>query len=194
MEAVRDVSFSLKSGEVLAIVGESGCGKSVLCKSIMKLLPKNACIEDGSIVVNEEEIAAYTDKKMQKLRGKMFSMVFQDPMTALDPTVRIGKQVAEAIRIHNRKMTREEVWNRVVELMELVGIDHAQERCEWFPHQFSGGMRQRSVLAVALASNPRILIADEPTTALDVTIQAQILQTVKRHSETSGHSNDFCIS
>lgn len=179
MEAVRDVSFSLKSGEVLAIVGESGCGKSVLCKSIMKLLPKNACIEDGSIVVNEEEIAAYTDKKMQKLRGKMFSMVFQDPMTALDPTVRIGKQVAEAIRIHNRKMTREEVWNRVVELMELVGIDHAQERCEWFPHQFSGGMRQRSVLAVALASNPRILIADEPTTALDVTIQAQILQLLK---------------
>lgn len=179
MEAVRDVSFSLKSGEVLAIVGESGCGKSVLCKSIMKLLPKNARIEDGSIVVNEEEIAAYTDKKMQKLRGKMFSMVFQDPMTALDPTVRIGKQVAEAIRIHNRKMTREEVWSKVVELMELVGIDHAQERCEWFPYQFSGGMRQRSVLAVALASNPRILIADEPTTALDVTIQAQILQLLK---------------
>ena len=179
MEAVRDVSFSLKSGEVLAIVGESGCGKSVLCKSIMKLLPKNGWIENGSIAVNGEDIAAYPEKKMQKLRGSMFSMVFQDPMSALDPTVRIGRQIAEAIRMHNRTLSREEIGRRVTELMELVGIDHVQERCEWFPHQFSGGMRQRSVLAVALAADPKILIADEPTTALDVTIQAQILQLLK---------------
>ena len=179
MEAVRDVSFSLKSGEVLAIVGESGCGKSVLCKSIMKLLPKNGWIEKGSIAVNGEDIAAYPEKKMQKLRGSMFSMVFQDPMSALDPTVRIGRQIAEAIRMHNRTLSREEIGRRVTELMELVGIDHVQERCEWFPHQFSGGMRQRSVLAVALAADPKILIADEPTTALDVTIQAQILQLLK---------------
>ena len=179
MEAVRDVSFSLKSGEVLAIVGESGCGKSVLCKSIMKLLPKNGWIENGSIAVNGEDIAAYPEKKMQKLRGSMFSMVFQDPMSALDPTVRIGRQIAEAIRMHNRTLSREEIGRRVTELLELVGIDHVQERCKWFPHQFSGGMRQRSVLAVALAADPKILIADEPTTALDVTIQAQILQLLK---------------
>ena len=179
MEAVRDVSFSLKSGEVLAIVGESGCGKSVLCKSIMKLLSKNGWIEKGSIAVNGEDIAAYPEKKMQKLRGSMFSMVFQDPMSALDPTVRIGRQIAEAIRMHNRTLSREEIGRRVTELMELVGIDHVQERCEWFPHQFSGGMRQRSVLAVALAADPKILIADEPTTALNVTIQAQILQLLK---------------
>ena len=188
MEAVRDVSFSLKSGEVLAIVGESGCGKSVLCKSIMKLLPKNGWIENGSIAVNGEDIAAYPEKKMQKLRGSMFSMVFQDPMSALDPTVRIGRQIAEAIRMHNRTLSREEIGRRVTELMELVGIDHVQERCEWFPHQFSGGMRQRSVLAVALAADPKILIADEPTTALDVTIQAQIMALLRNLQKESGMS------
>ena len=179
MEAVRDVSFSLKSGEVLAIVGESGCGKSVLCKSIMKLLPKNGWIENGSIAVNGEDIAAYPEKKMQKLRGSMFSMVFQDPMSALDPTVRIGRQIAEAIRMHNRTLSREEIRRRVTELMELVGIDHVQERCEWFPHQFSGGMRQRIIIAIALACNPKLIVADEPTTALDVTVQAQILDLLK---------------
>ena len=188
MEAVRDVSFSLKSGEVLAIVGESGCGKSVLCKSIMKLLPKNGWIENGSIAVNGEDIAAYPEKKMQKLRGSMFSMVFQDPMSALDPTVRIGRQIAEAIRMHNRTLSREEIGRRVTELLELVGIDHVQERCEWFPHQFSGGMRQRSVLAVALAADPKILIADEPTTALDVTIQAQIMALLRNLQKESGMS------
>ena len=188
MEAVRDVSFSLKSGEVLAIVGESGCGKSVLCKSIMKLLPKNGWIENGSIAVNGEDIAAYPEKKMQKLRGSMFSMVFQDPMSALDPTVRIGRQIAEAIRMHNRTLSREEIGRRVTELLELVGIDHVQERCKWFPHQFSGGMRQRSVLAVALAADPKILIADEPTTALDVTIQAQIIALMKKLQREHGTS------
>lgn len=121
MEAVRDVSFSLKSGEVLAIVGESGCGKSVLCKSIMKLLPKNGWIEKGRIAVNGEDIAAYPEKKMQKLRGSMFSMVFQDPMSALDPTVRIGRQIAEAIRMHNRTLSRKEIGRRVTELLGTGG-------------------------------------------------------------------------
>ena len=193
MEAVRDVSFSLKSGEVLAIVGESGCGKSVLCKSIMKLLPKNGWIENGSIAVNGEDIAAYPEKKRQKLRGSMFSMVFQDPMSALDPTVRIGRQIAEAIRMHNRTLSREEIGRRVTELMELVGIDHVQERCEWCPHQFSGGMRQRVMIAMALCCQPRLLIADEPTTALDVTIQAQILQLLKQLNETE-HMNIILIT
>ena len=179
VQAVRDVSFSLHEGEVLAIVGESGCGKSVLCKSIMKLLPKTARIKNGSIELNGADITEYTEKDMQKLRGKLFSMVFQDPMTSLNPTISIGQQIAEAILIHNPKMQKEAVYKRVIELMELVGIEEAQERYKLYPYNFSGGMRQRSVMAIALASNPKILFADDPTTALDVTIQAQILDLLR---------------
>ncbi|BBF44878.1 oligopeptide transport system permease protein OppB [Lachnospiraceae bacterium KM106-2] len=175
VQAVRDVSFSLKSGEVLAIVGESGCGKSVLCKSIMKLLPKAAKIKHGSILINDIDITEYQESEMQKIRGKLFSMIFQDPMSSLNPTITIGKQIAEAVLIHDPKMSKEQVQERVIELMELVGIDHAKERYQMYPYHFSGGMRQRLVFAIALASNPRILFADEPTTALDVTIQTQIL-------------------
>lgn len=174
IQAVRNVSFSLKEKEVLAIVGESGCGKSVLCKSIMKLLPNTAYIKNGSILVNEVDITSYKERDMQKLRGRLFSMVFQDPMTSLNPTISIGDQIAEAVLIHN-KMSKEAVYKRVIELMELVGIEEAKERYKLYPYNFSGGMRQRSVMAIALASNPKILFADEPTTALDVTIQAQIL-------------------
>ena len=175
VQAVRDVSFSLKKGEVLAIVGESGCGKSVLCKSIMKLLPPSAKIKEGSICVNGQDITCYREKEMQKLRGKVFSMIFQDPMTSLNPTIKIGKQIAEAVLIHNKNYTKEQVNQKVLELMELVGISHSKERYHQYPWQFSGGMRQRCVMAIALASDPDILFADEPTTALDVTIQAQIL-------------------
>ena len=179
VEAVRDVSFELHPGEVLAIVGESGCGKSMLCKSIMKLLPKSAKIEGGKIIANGVDITKYSDRDMRKLRGKLFSFVFQDPMTALKPTIPIGKQIAEAILVHEPKLSKEEVYNRVIELMELVGIQHPHERYKLYPYNFSGGMRQRSVMAIALASNPKILLADEPTTALDVTIQAQILDLLK---------------
>lgn len=179
LEAVRDVSFSLRKGEVLALVGESGCGKSVLCKTIMKLLPATARIREGSILVNGTDISKYTEKEMQKLRGKLFAMVFQDPMTALNPTMTIGAQIAEAILIHEPKSSKDAVWKRVLELMELVGIDRPAERARMYPWNFSGGMRQRSVLAIALAANPAILIADEPTTALDVTIQAQILDLLR---------------
>ena len=179
VEAVRDVSFQLHPGEVLAIVGESGCGKSILCKTIMKLLPKSAKIEGGKILVNGADITAYTEKDMQKLRGKLFSFVFQDPMSALNPTIPVGKQIAEAVLVHNPKMPKAEVYNRVIALMELVGIRQPHERYHLYPHSFSGGMRQRSVMAIALAANPKILIADEPTTALDVTIQAQILDLLK---------------
>ena len=179
LEAVRDVSFSLRKGEVLALVGESGCGKSVLCKTIMKLLPSTARIREGSILVNGTDISKYTEKEMQKLRGKLFAMVFQDPMTALNPTMTIGAQIAEAILIHEPKSSKDAVWKRVLELMELVGIDRPAERARMYPWNFSGGMRQRSVLAIALAANPVILIADEPTTALDVTIQAQILDLLR---------------
>lgn len=186
VQAVRDVSFSLRPGEVLAIVGESGCGKSMLCKAIMKLLPKSAKIEAGKILANGADITDYSEKDMRKLRGKLFSFVFQDPMTALNPTIPIGKQIAEAIRIHEPKLPQEEVHRRVIHLMELVGIQNPEERYKLYPYNFSGGMRQRSVMAIALAANPRILLADEPTTALDVTIQAQILDLLKEIQEKLG--------
>ena len=179
VQAVRDVSFSLKKGEVLAIVGESGCGKSMLCKSVMKLLPPSARITNGSISVCGQDITRYREKEMQNLRGKIFSMIFQDPMTALNPTIKIGKQIAEAVIIHNKKSSKEEVYQKVLELMELVGITHPKERYHQYPWQFSGGMRQRCVMAIALAADPDILFADEPTTALDVTIQAQILDLLR---------------
>lgn len=186
VQAVRDVSFSLKKGEVLAIVGESGCGKSVLCKSIMKLLPASARIKKGSILVRGQDITNYKERDMQKIRGKIFSMIFQDPMTSLNPTIKIGQQIAEAILVHEKKITKEQVYQRAIELMELVGIERPQERFHLYPYNFSGGMRQRSVMAIALASNPDILFADEPTTALDVTIQAQILDLLREVQEKMG--------
>ena len=179
VQAVRDVSFELHPGEILAIVGESGCGKSMLCKAIMKLLPRSARIEGGTIHVDGVDITNYSEKDMRKLRGKLFSMIFQDPMGTLNPTITIGKQIAEAILVHEPKLSKEEVYNRAIELMELVGIRHPHERYKLYPYHFSGGMRQRSVMAIALAANPRIMLADEPTTALDVTIQAQILDLLK---------------
>ena len=179
VQAVRDVSLELHPGEVLAIVGESGCGKSMLCKSIMKLLPRSARITGGKIYANGADITDFSDRQMRKLRGKLFSFVFQDPMTALNPTIPIGKQIAEAILVHEPKLSKEEVYHRVIRLMELVGIQQPRERYKLYPYNFSGGMRQRSVMAIALAANPKILLADEPTTALDVTIQAQILDLLK---------------
>lgn len=180
VKPVRDVSFSLRKGEVLAIVGESGCGKSMLCKSVIGLLPKSGKITAGSIYVAGTDITHYTERQMEKLRGSFFSMIFQDPLTALDPTYTIGSQIAEAIRVHHKDMTKAEVNARVLELMHLVGIEEPQERKNLYPYNFSGGMRQRSVMAIALASNPKVLLADEPTTALDVTIQAQILDVFRR--------------
>lgn len=179
VQAVRNVSFCLNPGEVLAIVGESGCGKSMLCKTIMKLLPKSAKVENGKIIANGVDITNYSDRHMQKLRGKLFSMIFQDPMTSLNPTISIGKQIEEAILIHEPKIGKEELYGRVIELMKLVGIRQPHERYKLYPYNFSGGMRQRSVMAIALAAKPKILLADEPTTALDVTIQAQILDLLK---------------
>ncbi|MBD9195406.1 MAG: ABC transporter ATP-binding protein, partial [Roseburia inulinivorans] len=198
VQAVRDVSLSLKEGEVLAIVGESGCGKSVLCKSLMKMLPGNARIKSGKILANGIDITGYKERDMAKLRGTLFSMVFQDPMTALNPTMTIGRQIEEAIKIHNPHIKRDALEKRVIELMGLVGIDQADERRNLYPYHFSGGMRQRSVLAIALAGNPSILIADEPTTALDVTIQAQILDLFrdiqkKMHTSTIFVTHDLGV-
>lgn len=188
VQAVRNVSFSLHPGEVLAIVGESGCGKSVLCKSIMGLLPRTARRLSGSIQVDGRDITACRERELCALRGKLFAMVFQDPMTALNPTMTVGAQIAEAVLTHQPKLGRAETRRRVVELMTLVGIQHPEERMRLYPHNFSGGMRQRAVMAIALAGEPRILFADEPTTALDVTVQAQILdllRDIQRRRDTS---------
>ena len=179
VEAVRGVSLSLRPGEVLAIVGESGCGKSVLCRSVMKLLPQNGWIKGGTILADGIDITNYTQRDMERLRGRLFSMVFQDPLTALNPTMTVGAQIAEAVQIHQPGLKKAAVRCRALELMDLVDIAGGEERYGRYPHDFSGGMRQRAVMAAALASNPKILFADEPTTALDVTIQAQILDLLR---------------
>lgn len=177
VRAVRDLSLTLDGGEILAVVGESGCGKSVLCKALMKLLPRNARF-GGHVTAAGLDILPRSEREMRKLRGPLFSMLFQDPMTSLNPTMPIGKQITEAVRRHTRA-SRGEARARAVELLTLVGIDHPEQRMELQPHYLSGGMRQRCVLAVALALNPRILLADEPTTALDVTVQAHILDLLR---------------
>ncbi|SDE13869.1 ABC transporter ATP-binding protein [Sporomusa acidovorans] len=174
VEAVRDVSLALRKGETLAIVGESGCGKSVLCKSVLKLLPPNAVIKQGKIIADNRDITRYSESQMQSLRGSLFSMVFQDPMMSLNPTIPVGRQITEALLRH-QQISQQEADRRALELLELVGLEEPVRRFFLQPHFFSGGMRQRCVLAIALASNPQILFADEPTTALDVTMQAQIL-------------------
>lgn len=179
VEAVRGVSLALRPGEVLAIVGESGCGKSMLCRSIMKLLPRSARIEGGQIIANGADITGYSQRDMNRLRGKLFSMVLQDPMTALDLTQTVEAQIAEAVRVHSPRLERQAVHRRVMELMELVGIPQPEKRGKLYPYHFSGGQRQRVVMAIALAADPKILLADEPTTALDVTVQAQILDLLK---------------
>lgn len=179
VQAVRDVSFSLRPGEVLAIVGESGCGKSVLCRSVMRLLPRNAEIRSGTILADGIDITRCSRREMERLRGRLFSMVFQDPMTALNPTLTIGAQIAEAVRAHRPRITKDALRRRALELLELAGVTRPEEQYGRYPHAFSGGMRQRAVLAIALASDPKILFADEPTTALDVTIQAQLLDLLR---------------
>ncbi|PMC78933.1 ABC transporter ATP-binding protein [Aerococcus viridans] len=178
VQAIRKVNFDLKHGETLAIVGESGSGKSVTVRTIMRLLANNADIKGGEILFNGEDLLKKSEKEMQDIRGKDVAMIFQDPMTSLNPTMIIGKQIAEPIILHQDK-SKKEAYARAEELLELVGIPNAHERMDHYPHQFSGGQRQRIVIAIALACNPRILIADEPTTALDVTIQAQILELMK---------------
>lgn len=175
IEAVKNVSFSLRPGEILVIMGDTGCGKSVLCKSIVKLLPDIAKIKTGQIFFQEKEITNYSEKEMQALRGTSFSMVFQNPMTALNPCMSVGAQIAEAVRLRYPEISRRELRNRVVELLQLVELDCPKVRAGQYPFQLSGGMAQRCVIAIALAANPAVLFADEPTTSLDVEVQAQIL-------------------
>ena len=180
VQAVRNVNFHLNKGETLAIVGESGCGKTVTSKSLMRLLPEPpAEIKEGSkIIFDGKDVLAMNSDELRQLRGAEISMIFQDPMTSLNPTMKIGKQIAESLIIH-RGMTKKEALEESVKMLKLVNIPNAEQRAKEYPHQFSGGMRQRAMIAMALACSPKILIADEPTTALDVTIQAQIMDLIK---------------
>jgi oligopeptide transport system ATP-binding protein len=188
VQAVRGVTFDLRRGETLAIVGESGSGKSVTAKSIMRLLPEaNSIVKGGEIVFEGRDLLALSEKQMQGIRGSNIAMVFQDPMTSLDPTMRVGRQITESLRKH-LGMSGQRAKERSVELLKMVGIPNPEARLRQYPHQFSGGMRQRVVIAIALACDPQILIADEPTTALDVTIQAQILELLRDLQERIGTS------
>jgi oligopeptide transport system ATP-binding protein len=178
VHAVDGVSFAIKPGEKLGVVGESGCGKSVTALSIMRLLPQPPGeIAGGSVLFEGQDLLDLPESAMRKIRGGKIGMIFQDPMTCLNPTMTIGKQIGEALRIH-LKLSQNEAQKRAISLLEQVGIPAASERINSYPHQFSGGMRQRVVIAIALACNPKLLIADEPTTALDVTVQAQILDLI----------------
>lgn len=179
IRAVNDVDFDIRKGKVLGIVGESGCGKSITSLSIMGLVPKpNGFIEKGEILFNGIDLLKQSEEKMQTIRGNEIAMIFQEPMTALNPVFRIGQQIGEALEIH-KNMKGRECENKCIELLKTVGLPRPEKVIKEYPHQLSGGMRQRVMIAMALSCNPKLLIADEPTTALDVTVQAQVLELMK---------------
>ncbi len=178
VRAVRGVSFDLKRGETVAIVGESGSGKSVTIKAVMGILAGNAVIDSGSIMYGGRDLIKASEKDYQSIRGSKIGLIFQDPLSALNPIMKIGRQITEALRLSDPKISRADARKKAVELMESVGITDADRRFDQYPFQFSGGMRQRVVIAIALARDPEILICDEPTTALDVTVQARILDLI----------------
>lgn len=188
VKAVRGVDFHLNKGETLAIVGESGCGKSVTCNAVMRLIADPpGKITNGSILFKGKDLTTLSDKEMRSIRGVDISMIFQDPMTALNPTLTIGTQLMEGLKQH-QKITGKDAKQRALDMMDLVGIPNPEERLKQHAHQFSGGMRQRIVIAMALICEPELLIADEPTTALDVTIQAQILELFEKIQAATGVS------
>ena len=188
VEAVRGVSFYVNKGETVALVGESGCGKSVTASSIMQLLPMPpAFYKGGEILFNGEDIVKKTEKEMQSIRGSQISMIFQDPMTSLNPTMRVGKQIVEGL-VKHQKLSSKIAEEKAIEMLDLVSVPQPEKRVKQYPHEFSGGMRQRVMIALAMVSNPQLLIADEPTTALDVTVQAQILDLMKSIQDKFGTS------
>ena len=178
VRAVRGISFDLKRGETVAIVGESGSGKSVSIKAIMGILAGNAVVDSGTIMYEGHDLLKTNEKEYHKIRGSKIGLIFQDPLSALNPIMRIGNQLTETIKLNDPKITKAEARKRAIELMESVGIPEADKRIDQYPFQFSGGMRQRIVIAIALARDPEVLICDEPTTALDVTVQARILELI----------------
>lgn len=190
VQAVRGIGFDLKHGETLAIVGESGSGKSVTTKAIMGILPKNAILESGEIHYDEKDLTKVDEADFHEIRGKRIGLVFQDPLSALNPIMKIGKQIAESL-IFQQHMTKEQARREALELMRAVSIPDPEARIDQYPFQFSGGMRQRIVIAIALAGNPEILICDEPTTALDVTVQATILELINQIKRERGLSVIF---
>ncbi len=184
VEAVNEISFTLDYGEVLAVVGESGSGKSVSAMAIMRLLPKTARVT-GRVEFDGKSLLELPMKHMRRIMGNDIAMIFQDPMTALNPVFKVGEQIAEIIENH-RDVSKRQAGTRAVELLELVGIPEPSRRAQQYPHEFSGGMRQRAMIAMAIANDPKLLIADEPTTALDVTIQAQVMEAIKTAQEATG--------
>ncbi len=190
VQAVRGISFQLTKGEIVGVVGESGCGKSITMMSIMRLLDKNGYIKDGRVFFEGNDISKIAEKEMSKIRGNNIAMIFQDPMTSLNPLLTIGNQIMEPLIIH-KKLSKKEAFKKGVELLRLVNIPNPEKRMKQYPHEFSGGMRQRAMIAMALSCDPKLIIADEPTTALDVTIQAQILEIMKDIKEKLGTSIIF---
>lgn len=180
VRAVRGITFDLKRGETVAIVGESGSGKSVSIKAIMGILAGNAVVDAGAIMYEGQDLLKLKEKDFHKIRGSKIGLIFQDPLSALNPIMKIGKQITETLKINDPKMSKAEARKRAIELMESVGIPDAENRFDQYPFQFSGGMRQRIVIAIALARDPEVLICDEPTTALDVTVQARILELINQ--------------
>jgi oligopeptide transport system ATP-binding protein len=186
VKAVDGVSFSLKKGETLGIVGESGCGKSITALSLMRLIPSPpGKIVDGKVILNGQNVLEMTEEQVRHIRGNKIAMIFQDPMTSLNPVLTINRQISEALQLH-MGMTAAQARERTIELLRMVGIPNPEKRVDQYPHQFSGGMRQRVMIAMALSCNPDLLIADEPTTALDVTIQAQILDLMRNLQRERG--------
>jgi len=186
--AVSDVTFDVETGKVTAIIGESGSGKSVTAMSILNLVSKPGRVVSGSVKLNGQDLLKFSKSQIREVRGNEIAMIFQEPMTSLNPVMTCGKQVCEVMKIHSGEMTRSEREAKVVELFQRVGIPDPERRLNEYPHQLSGGMRQRVMIAIALACNPKLLIADEPTTALDVTIQAQILDLLTKTKEETGMS------
>src|SRR2546428_7976347 len=187
VRAVDGVSFYLDGGELLGLVGESGCGKSITALSVMRLIAPPGKIVSGEILFDGKNLLSLSDREMRQIRGDDIAMIFQDPMTSLNPVFRVGEQIAEALRLH-RKLSRKDARAAAIEAMQEVAIPDPVRRVDDYPHQLSGGMRQRVMIAMALACNPKLLIADEPTTALDVTIQAQVLEVMARLSREFGTS------
>jgi oligopeptide/dipeptide ABC transporter ATP-binding protein len=185
LEAVRGVDLDVHEGELMGVVGESGSGKSVTFLAAMGLLPHRAKVT-GSVMLNGQEMIGASNKVLRNMRGGSMSMIFQDPLSALNPVHRVGDQIVEMLQAHQSQLSDKDAAKRAIELLDIVGIPQAAERAHQYPHEFSGGMRQRVVIAIAIANNPKVLIADEPTTALDVTVQAQILEVIERVQKSFG--------